>query len=266
MESFWATATQPAFLYWAGWVSAVGCFGYTCEAARRVSKRPTLFMALALLAGAWVLAAAAVGVRLDAIKVAQTKIVTNSEISISDRAFEMAAFLFVFVGASLAREAPAGHLLQRLQAWVQVIGLGVLFYLVLPDRIPVRPPQLTHTQILSSTGELLSIVGFVSLGLGMYAISKNKWMTLTAIVTLISYEGLSAYRLWELWDVSPTDPRPRIAWQLAYLFIVARCCLTFIVCYLVVAHYRFLRLQEELHRVREEGHLEPSHIARGVRA
>jgi hypothetical protein len=249
MEAFWGTTREPAFLYWVGWLSAVGCFAYTCEAARRVSKRPTLFMALALLAGAWVLAAAAVGVRLDAIKIiAQKKIVTNSEISIADRAFDMASFLFVFVGASLAREAPREHPLQWLQAWVQVSGLGVLFYLVLPDRIPVKPPQLTHAQMSLLTGEILSIVGFAALGFGAYAISKNRLMMAAAIVTLIAYECLSAYRMWELWDVRPEEIRPPIAWQLAYLFILARCCLTLIVCHLVVTHYRSVRLQEELEK------------------
>lgn len=252
MEAGW-TFIQPAFLYWAGYVSAVGCFGYTCESARRVWKKPTLFMALALLAGAWVLAAAAVGVRLDAIKVAETRIVTNSEISIADRAFDMAAFLFVFVGASLAREAPPKDRLHLAQSLIQVVGLFVLLYLVTPHRIPIKPPEtlITRPHLLALIGELLNVVGFVSLGIGACAISKNRWMTLAAIITLVIYECLSAYRMWELWDVSPRDPRPPVGWVLAYLFISARVAVTFIFCHLVVVHYRSLRLQEEMQRARE---------------
>lgn len=192
MGAYWM---EPAFVYWACWATVVGCFGYTCEAARRVAKRPTLFLALALFAGAWVLAAAAIGVRLDAIKGMDHGVTAmRSETAIADRAFDVAAFLFVFAGACLAREAPHKRRLQRLQELVQIAGLATLFYLVLPQRIPIKPAALTSTQVAMLTGEVLSLLGLLALGLGVYALATSRWMIVAAVSTLAVHEGLGFYR------------------------------------------------------------------------
>jgi hypothetical protein len=237
--------TEPAFVYWVCWTAVVSCFGYTCEAARRVAKRPTLFMALALFAGAWVLAAAAIGVRLDAIKaIDHGTMAMRSGTAVADRAFDVAAFLFVFAGACLAREAPHKGRLQRLQELVQIAALGALFYLVLPQRIPVNPTVLTSTQMAMLTSELLSLLGLVSLGLGVYAVATSRWMIVSALLTLAAYEGLGIYRAWELWALPAEIERPPFAWLGAYAYVVVWCGMTLLVCYLVVARYRSVRLQE----------------------
>jgi hypothetical protein len=241
----------------------VSCFAYTCEAARRVAKRPTLFMALALFAGAWVLAAAAIGVRLDAIKaeaVIQKAVeapaltpaamdvlisfTKRSATEFADRAAAVAAFLFVFTGACLAREVPHKRRLQRLQELLQAAGLFTLFYLVLPQRLPINPPSLTSTQMTMLTGEILSLLGLVSLGLGMSAVATGRWAVVAAIASLLIYEGLSVYRVWELWTLTDQDQRPPFPWLMAYGYLVVWCGMTALLCYLVVTHFRSVQLLE----------------------
>jgi hypothetical protein len=234
MDRFWSLwnesiLSDSGFTYWVGWWSALICFLVSFYAAKRIWNQPRLFTALALFAGAWVLMMSAIAARMQIPK----------ETALPDRAFDVASFLFVFAGAILAREAPPDHRANRAQRWVQLAGLWLLFFLVLPDRIPIKIPQLSTQQTDLIVGELLTLAGFVSLGLGAHAVARaGMFWVLVAILGV--YECLSLSRTVELIAVLPGADRPPLKAQVLYSIIVARFFLTGMLCYVVLVHARAL--------------------------
>jgi hypothetical protein len=219
--------------YWVGWASAIACFAVTYSVAKTVSKHSTLHMALALFAISWVLVAAAVASRLDAI---QKKSQTNVEIAIADRALDVAAFLLVLVGAMMMRERPPKRWLQHAQRLAQMAALALISYLVLPDKVPYLPEWLTSTQLGLGLSEALGVLGFASLVLGVYAIggSGPAWVLLPLMTV---YESLSLYRMLQLWPVSEQAPRPPLEpWQ-TYSFVLCRVLVTAFLCWVAVKYY-----------------------------
>jgi len=211
---------------WFSWLSALLCFLISYFAAWRIKSHPRLFTSLALFAGAWVLVMGAVNSRLIEPKVT----------ALPDRAVDIAAFLFVYAGAFLAREAPADSALQKAQHFMQVVALWLLFSLVLPNQI------LAHTlvspeQLQLVFGELIGYLGFVSLALGASAVAGRRLLW-TFVAVLLVYAGLSLARTLELWHVAAGAPRAFTNPVYAYLFMAERILTTVLFTTIVVRHAR----------------------------
>jgi hypothetical protein len=228
---------DPATGYWIGWWSTVGCFMISFYAATYIADQPRLTTVLALFAGSWVLSAAAIAARIQAM--GKGTLATSTDVALGDRAFDMAAFLFVFAGAALAREAPAGRWANKAQRWVQVAGLWLMFFLVLPDRIP-KPPQLSLPQADLIVSEVLGVVGFISLALGISAIGSRRALV-AFVALLVAYEALSLLRTLDLFHDLADNERSLMRAGLLYPLVGARLVLTGLVCYVVLAYGRTLR-------------------------
>jgi hypothetical protein len=219
----WASVFDPLVSYGLGWWSAIACFVISFMVAKLCASQPRLSAVLALFSGAWVLVSLAIWARL---KFPQTDPAPEL-ILLSDRAIDMASFLLVFTGCALAREAGPDHWSNFYQKWAQVGALWLLFYQMLPNNEPGKD-QFTPVQQDLVFAELLGVLGFACLALGVAAVASKRVIAWT-IVVLLFYEGLSIVRTNELW----LGGRPFIAWWLAYLFMVARFSLTGLICYAV---------------------------------
>jgi hypothetical protein len=226
----WASLFDPIFSYGLGWSSAIGCFVISLIVAKACTSQPRLSAVLALFSGAWVLVSLAVWVRL---KFPQNDPVPEL-MFLADRAIDMASFLLVFTGCALAREAGPEHWSNFYQKWAQVGALSLLLYQMLPNEAPLKD-QFTPVQQDLFFGELLGVLGFACLILGVAAVSSKRVIVWT-IAVLAFYEILSLVRTHELW----WGGRPFIAWWQAYLFIVARISLTGLFCYSVWQYHRKL--------------------------
>lgn len=239
MHAFLDVWKEPTFYndifnYWVAWLSAVGCFVLSFYAARHVSDHPRCMTVLALFAGAWVLLAAAIGARIDAL---MNPAIAGKELTITDRASDVASFLFVFAGAILARESAPNSWANWGQRWVQLGGLWLLFFIVLPERIPLRVPMLDPKQTDLIVGELLTIAGFASLALGVYATASRRVAVVFALV-LVAYESLSLLRTTGLIGSVSNPARPAMGPEILYPLIMIRFVVTAMLCYVVVTYCR----------------------------
>jgi hypothetical protein len=114
-----------------------------------------------------------------------------------------------------------------------------MFFLVLPDRIP-KPPQLSIPQADLIVSEVLGVVGFISLALGVSAIGSRR-MLVAVIVLLVAYETLSLLRSLDLFHDLADNERSLMRAGLLYPLVGARILLTGLVCYVVLAYGRILR-------------------------
>jgi hypothetical protein len=227
---------DPGFSYGLGWWSAIGCFVISLTVAKAIANQPRLSAVLALFSGAWVLVSLAIWARLKFPDPNPTH-----ELSVlSDRAVDMASFLFVFTGCALAREAGPSHWSNWYQKWAQVAALSLMFIQMLPENAPFKN-QLTPTQQDLFFGELLGILGFACLALGVAAVGSN-WLLTCTVAVLVFYEAFSIIRTYELLTVEGS--RPFIAWWLAYLFILARFALTGLLCLAVWRYYEKVQKEE----------------------
>jgi hypothetical protein len=222
------------YAYWIGAWSAVACFIVTYAAAGFVSKHSTLYTALALVAVSWALIAAIGAGRLDGIQNADP---------LTDRAYDVVAFLFVLVGSLMMKAEPEKHpTLQSVQRWMQVLGLLLVSYLVLPERATFIPALLkewlnTPTKLQLFFGEILGTLGYVSLVLGVYALVGRRW-ALLFLPVVTAYEALSLWRTSQIWEVRPPAARPHPGPELAYSFVSLRIIFTLFVCAIVLAYVR----------------------------
>ena len=249
MNYFMEALREPSTGYWIGWWSTVGCFMISFYAATHIADQPRLTTVLGLFAGSWVLAAAAIASRIQAM--GKGTLATSTDVALGDRAFDMAAFLFVFAGTALAREAPGDHWANKAQRWAQVAGLWLMFFLVLPDRIP-KPPQLSIPQADLIVSEVLGVVGFISLALGVSAISSRR-VLVGVIVLLVAYEGLSLLRTLDLFHDLADNERSLMRAGLLYPLVGARMLLTGLFCYVVLTHGRVLRRKAMLEEASKMG-------------
>jgi hypothetical protein len=236
---FLAQLIDGSFSYGLGWWSAIACFVVSLSVAKMTANQPRLSAALALFSGAWVLVSLAIWARL---KFPDPN--PSHELSVlSDRAVDMASFLFVFTGCALAREAGPSHWSNWYQKWAQVAALSLMLFQMLPENAPLKS-QLTPTQQDLFFGELLGILGFACLALGVAAIGSTRLLAWTVAV-LVLYEVFSIIRTYEL--LLAEGSRPFIKWWLAYLFILARFSLTGLICFVVWRYYERAQ-KEELRR------------------
>jgi hypothetical protein len=157
---------------------------------------------------------------------------------LSDRAQDIASFLLVYSGATLAREDTTRKWLMTAQRWMQGAGLGLLFLLVVRSQfgsLPLLGPE--HVQLFG--GEAMSQLGFLSIALGAYAVAKPK-LFWPLVVVLLVYVGAGLARTFELGTLPTGTPRTFLQPAFVYVFIGERFLLTGFYCYIVVAHARSL--------------------------
>jgi hypothetical protein len=222
-----ASVTSTAFNYRVGWYSALICCTVSYYIARRVKNHARLYTVLALFAGAWALVAAAIESRL---------LEPDRPTGLSDRAQDIASFLLVYSGATLAREDTTHKWLMTAQQWMQGAGLGLLFLLVVRSQfgnLPLLSPE--HVQLFG--GEAMSQLGFLSIALGAYAVARPKLFWPLVIVLLV-YVGAGLARTFELGSLPAGAARTFLQPAFVYVFIAERFLLTGLYCCIVVAHAR----------------------------
>lgn len=193
-----------------------------------------------------VLVTAAYAARIQTIGIESPSV---EQIALGDRAMDMAAFLMVLAGAALAREGGREHWANEVQRWVQLGGLWLMFYLVLPENIPLKLP-LTDRQIDLVVGELLGILGFVSLAIGVSAVA-GAGITIALVLSLMTYEAAGLSRMLELFPDAANARNPMHA-VVVYSIAICRVMVTAIVCYVVIIHCRRVRDLERKEQVRGE--------------
>lgn len=223
----------PRFIYAAGWISALFCCAISYLFARRV-KQPRLFTAVALFAAAWALIAAGVENRfLD----------PNRSPAFADRVQDVATFLFVYSGVILAREDTRLKWMPALQHSAQTIALVLLFLLVVRSQFAGLPLGPAEVQLYG--GETMSVLGFLALAMGAYALAPPKrpfwkleraepfWMLAGVLVV---YIGIGFARTVEL--AGAVGERPLVGPGVGYGFIACRLALTWLYCGIVLSYSR----------------------------
>jgi hypothetical protein len=114
---------------------------------------------------------------------------------------------------------------------LQVASLFTLLSSCAAATARINPPSLATTHMAMLTGGLLGLLGLVSLGLGISAVAAGGGPTIAAVPRLITREGLSVYRLRDLWAITDQQQRPPVPW-------LSACG------YLVVSHFRSVQLLE----------------------
>ena len=217
---------STAFTYRLGWWSALACCAIAYYAARLVKNHARLYTVLALFAGAWALVAAAIESRL---------LEPERPTGLADRAQDIASYLLVYSGAILAKEGEPSKWLTKFQQWAQAGGLALLFLLVVRSQLTSFGLSTDLVQLLG--GEAMSLLGFVSVALGGYAVATRiQFCCLVAV--LVAYVGLGLLRAIELASLPPGAPRTLLVPAFAYGFIAERFLLTGLYAYIVVAHGR----------------------------
>src|SRR5215510_139671 len=199
--------------YWIGFLVSLACFAIASYCAKQVKSNPRLFTALALFAGAWV----AVASTYEAAQL--HKSINAGELKTLDRLSDLSAFITVFAGAVLAREGKEEHWLLNSHQ-LQVAALAVLFGLVIPRQLP--PEWVTPQQAELILGGMLTVVGFLALGLGAKAVAKP-WHFAILVIILVLYAALEIGRDVELMIVVP---RRRMSDFFALSFAAAKMLLT----------------------------------------
>jgi len=212
--------------YWIGFLVSLACFAIASYSAKQVKSNPRLFTALALFAGAWV----AVASTYEAAQL--HKSINAGELKTLDRLSDLSAFITVFAGAVLAREGKEEHWFLNSHQ-LQVAAMAVLFALVIPRQLPPDWVAPQHVELV--LGCILSVVGFLALGLGAKAVAKP-WQFAAVVVILLGYAALEVGRDVELMIVVP---RQRMSDFFALSFAAAKMLLTVTFCYIVLRHHRF---------------------------
>jgi hypothetical protein len=212
--------------YWIGFLVSLACFVIASYGAKQVRNNPRLFTALALFASAWV----ALASMYEAGQL--RKQIDADDLKVLDRLSELSALITVFAGAVLAREGKEEHWFLNSHE-LQVAAMAVLFALVIPRQLP--PEWVTPQHFELALGAILSVVGFLALGLGAKAVAKP-WQFAGLLVILVVYAALEVGRTLELMIVVP---RQRMSDFFALSFAAAKMLLTITFCYIVLRHHRF---------------------------
>jgi len=210
--------------YWIGLLVSLACFGITLYFAKEVKNDLTLFTVLALFAGAWV-AIASVYESPAAYKSSDA-----NPFKLPDRFSDLWSFLLVFTGALLAREGKEGHWFLNSQR-LQVAAMSLFALLVIPRQFP---PELISPQNAElALGTVLSLVGFLALGVGAKTVAKLSHFVVLAII-LVIYAVLESGRTLEFMLVA----RRPMSDFFMLSFAVAKLFLTSTFCYIVLQHHR----------------------------
>lgn len=216
--------------YWIGFLAAAACFAISAYAAKEVRSSPRLFTVMALFAGAWV---AVTSIYELPPYLGQAGLVKDdTAFKLHDRAADLSSFIFVFVGAVLAREGREEHWFFNSEQ-LQVAALSLLFALVIPRQLP--PEWISPKNAELVIAEALAVVGFLALGIGAAAVAKPKhfiWLT----IILIAYSIGTLGRGLELFLFTPRRP---LSDFLMLTFAVLKLSLTCVFCYIVLWHHRF---------------------------
>jgi hypothetical protein len=213
--------------YWIGFLVSLACFVIASYGAKQVRSNPRLFTALALFASAWV----ALASMYEAAQLHRS--IDTGELKTLDRLSDLSALLTVFAGAVLAREGKDEHWFLNSHQ-LQVAAMAVLFALVIPRQLPPDWVAPQHLELV--LGGILSVVGFLALGLGAKAVAKP-WHFAGLVLILVVYATLEIGRTLELMVVIP---RQRMSDFFALSFAAAKMLLTVTFCYIVLRHHRFV--------------------------
>jgi hypothetical protein len=221
MDAIWKFLTDPANHYAIGWGATLLCVFIAYLASRALSDSPRLFAAIAIMACAWVLVLGAYGAR-EARPLAY--LVTD-----------IASFLLVYIGVLLALEggrekSPIASLLQRGAFWL-------LLLIVLPRQLSfpasLQLPALSVDQFEIGAGMFLAMLGFASIGIGVWTIASG-WSRYAIVVVLVFYAYLNIERTVDIWwDGSDSK---RMSGFFIYSFAAAKLALTSLLCYVVVQY------------------------------
>jgi hypothetical protein len=195
------SALSGAVLFQIGWFAAFVCMGICVWVARTYLKNtPILFIAMALFACVWMLVLTAY------IAPAQTQV----ERTLMGLSADIGNILLVYVGGLLVADVharQAGHPLSI--SWLLAVPLMLFFRLAAPHAIELlgqlilgvfgSRPSLTARQAQLIVSELIVFVGFISLGLGVQAISRNSVTFKLLAFVLVAYAVLLLYRGWDQW-------------------------------------------------------------------
>ena len=220
--------------YWIGFLAAIACFFITAKTAWAVQSErdsnPQLFTVMALFASAWVAVSAIY--ELPPYGADTPKCTDDAVFKLHDRAADLSSFLFVFVGAMLAREGRDDHWLVNSKR-LQVAGLSLLFALVIPAHVPEQWMSPRVLDLLIS--EVLTVVGFVALGAGARAVARPLWFW-SLMPVLVLYCGLTLFRGVQLLLVTPRCP---LSDFMILAFAVLKFLMTGMLCLIVLRHSHY---------------------------
>jgi hypothetical protein len=227
MGTIWQHMTDPGNYYSFAWGVTLGCVLIAYIASRALRDSPRMFAPIALLACAWVLVLGAYGAR-EARPLAY--LVTD-----------IASFLLVYIGVLLTLEvrqqSAIASFLQRGAFWL-------LLLIVLPHQVSfpsaIQVQSLSVDQFEIAAGLALTLLGFASIGIGVWAVSAG-WPRYVVASVLLFYAYLNVERTVDIWwDGSDSK---RMSGFFIYSFAAAKLLLTCLVSYVVVRYAH--RMQEE---------------------
>jgi hypothetical protein len=206
------------------------CFVASYFVARQVAGNSRLFTVMALFACAWVL--------VLTLYERPSQHFCTSDFQFTDRASDLASFLFVFAGVALSREGNGGHWLLNPEK-LQLLAMWLLFLLVLPRQFP-QFPAVSAWQVELAASAALGLVGFLALALGVRTIARPLHFWIIAF-TLIVYSGLLLARTAELWAIAAPGERERMSAYYVLGFAATKLLLTSAFAYVVYRHHHFAR-------------------------
>jgi hypothetical protein len=222
MAAIWETLTDPGKLYPIAWGVTLACVLIAYLASKALKNHPRMFMAMALLACAWVLVLGAYGAR--------------EARPLSYLVTDIASFLLVYVGVMLTLEGPQGQRL-AIASWLQRGGFWLLLAIVLPRQLnfpsAMQLQPLSVDQFEMAAGLALTLLSFLSVGLGVWAISAG-WAFYALVADLVFYAYLNIERTVDIWG-DGANARPMSAFFI-YGFALAKVVLTGLFAYVVVRH------------------------------
>lgn len=222
MRVIWDVLTDPGKHYAIAWGVTLTCVLIAYAASKALRHNPRLFTAMALLACAWVLVLGAYGAR-EARPLAY--LVTD-----------IASFLLVYVGVLLALEGPEGRGLV-VASWLQRGAFWLLLAIVLPRQLqfpsPLQVPPVSIDQFEIAAGLALTLLSFLALALGAWAISPG-WAFYALVAVLVFYSYLNVERTVDIWGDGADSKR--MSAFFIYGFAAAKLALTCLFAYAVVRY------------------------------
>jgi len=214
---------SPELHSWIGLLASLACFAITVYFAKEVKDDPTLFTVLALFACAWVAIAS-----VYELPSPHNSTVPNA-FKIPDRFSDLWSFLMVFAGAILAREGQKEHWFLNSRR-LQVAAMSLFAALVIPRQFMPEWIQPQHAEL--ALGTLLTLVGFLALGMGAKAVAERSHLLFLTII-LVVYAALEIGRTSELILIE----RRRMSDFFMLSFAMAKLLLTPTFCYIVLRRH-----------------------------